>query len=106
MNELIDSVLGREVECAVQLENDPAAAAVGEQVDPSKVEAEGGRGAEAEPAGLRRRGDGAASAAECHVRPPLARCGDALHRSDHLPAATTIRRSYPRGGTSSCTSAP
>ena len=33
MNELIDSVLGREVECAVQLENDPAAAAVGEQVD-------------------------------------------------------------------------
>src|ERR671935_3228341 len=64
-----EAVLGCEVDCAVQLENDPAAAAVGEQVDPSKVDAEGGRGAEGEPAGLLRRGDGAASATAWPCRP-------------------------------------
>src|SRR5262245_54185243 len=66
-----EAVLGREVDRAVHLENDPATVTSREEVDTDEVCPDRGRGPERDQAGLRWRVGWDPPAAESDVRPPL-----------------------------------
>src|SRR5262249_9905916 len=79
------AILGCEVDRSVQLEHDPPAVAIWEEVDADEVYPDRGRRTDGALTRLRRWSDRVAAAAERHVRPPLARRSQALRRSHDLP---------------------
>lgn len=79
-----DAVVGREVDCAVELEDDPPTIARREKVYSDEIGPDGSRGSESDQARLRWERSAVAAAAECDVRPPLARRSDPFDGTDDL----------------------
>src|SRR5437660_7273986 len=69
---LVEVVLAREVDGAVQLDDDVLARARRKEVDPHEVDAQGRRRGDSEVARTGRRGNRSTGPAEGDVRPPVA----------------------------------